>query len=144
MAQPFIKIAKSWGPQKDKVLPAADPGISQAEEERSQFRRVVQVKVGERHRIGRGKGDPENRKLLECPHAGIDQERYAPVANQVTGGPPAGMRHGGPGAKNDAFHIDRCRRFLGWYGQNRRTAAHPLTRRSLSGTPFSPSARMIT
>jgi len=82
---------------------------------------VVQVEVGERHRIGGGKGYPENRKLLERPQAGVDKKRASAMANHVTGGPPAGMGYNGPGAKNDAFHIGRSRLSQWRHGQNRRT-----------------------
>src|SRR3972149_3518993 len=103
----MIEIAKPGRPQDGQGLAAADPGVPEAEKQRSQLGRVVQMKVGERHGIRRGQGDPENGKLLERPQAGVDQERTAAVAEQVAGGPPSGMGDGGPPAKNEAFHARR-------------------------------------
>ncbi len=95
-AKPFMEIAEPGRAEEGQRLPAADPGVPEAEEHRGQLGRVVQVKVGERHDIRLGQGDPENGKLLECPQAGVDEERAAAVADHVPRGSSAGMGHGGP------------------------------------------------
>jgi hypothetical protein len=57
---------------------------------------MVQVEVSESHDVRLCQGDLENGQLLERSQAGIDQERETAVADHVPGGPPAGMRYGGP------------------------------------------------